>query len=46
VIGSTPTAPISIALIAGGLTVINPCGFPLLPCRVRKSIRHAARTYS
>src|SRR5436190_19611629 len=31
VIGSTPTVPISIALVAGGLAVINPCGFPLLP---------------
>ena len=30
-IGSTPTVPISIALVAGGLAVINPCGFPLLP---------------
>jgi cytochrome c biogenesis protein CcdA len=25
------SAPISIALIAGGLAVVNPCGFPLLP---------------
>jgi cytochrome c-type biogenesis protein len=31
VIGSTPTVPISIALVAGGLAVVNPCGFPLLP---------------
>src|SRR3954451_16628273 len=23
--------PVSVALIAGGLAVINPCGFPLLP---------------
>ncbi len=30
-IGSTPTVPISIALVAGGLAVINACGFPLLP---------------
>lgn len=25
------TVPLSIALTAGGLSVINPCGFPLLP---------------
>jgi cytochrome c biogenesis protein CcdA len=25
------SVPISIALVAGGLAVINPCGFPLLP---------------
>src|SRR5207244_996025 len=25
------TAPISIALVAGGLATLNPCGFPLLP---------------
>jgi cytochrome c-type biogenesis protein len=25
------TVPISIALAAGGLAVVNPCGFPLLP---------------
>ena len=25
------SVPISIALVAGGLSVINPCGFPLLP---------------
>jgi cytochrome c-type biogenesis protein len=25
------SVPLSIALIAGGLAVINPCGFPLLP---------------
>jgi cytochrome c-type biogenesis protein len=31
VIGSMPTVPISIALVAGGLAVVNPCGFPLLP---------------
>ena len=30
-IGSTTTVPISIALAAGGLAVVNPCGFPLLP---------------
>ena len=30
-IASTPTVPISIALVAGGLAVVNPCGFPLLP---------------
>ncbi len=30
-IGSTPTVPILIALVAGGLAVVNPCGFPLLP---------------
>ena len=29
--GLTPTVPISIALVAGGLAVVNPCGFPLLP---------------
>ena len=29
-IGSAQTVPISIALVAGGLAVINPCGFPLL----------------
>ena len=23
--------PISVALVAGGLAVINPCSFPLLP---------------
>ena len=23
--------PVSVALVAGGLAVINPCGFPLLP---------------
>jgi cytochrome c-type biogenesis protein len=26
-----PTVPITIALASGALTVINPCGFPLLP---------------
>jgi cytochrome c biogenesis protein CcdA len=31
VIGSTPTVRISIALVAGGLAVVNPCGCPLLP---------------
>src|SRR5947207_14297368 len=25
------SVPISIALVAGGLSVVNPCGFPLLP---------------
>jgi cytochrome c biogenesis protein CcdA len=25
------SVPISIALVAGGLAVVNPCGFPLLP---------------
>src|SRR5262245_35062080 len=25
------TVPISVALVAGGLAVVNPCGFPLLP---------------
>jgi cytochrome c-type biogenesis protein len=25
------TVPLSIALVAGGLAVLNPCGFPLLP---------------
>jgi cytochrome c biogenesis protein CcdA len=25
------TVPVSVALVAGGLAVINPCGFPLLP---------------
>ncbi len=25
------TVPVSIALVAGGLAVVNPCGFPLLP---------------
>src|SRR5712691_9100354 len=25
------TVPVSIALVAGGLSVLNPCGFPLLP---------------
>jgi len=29
--GSTHAVPISLALVAGGLSVINPCGFPLLP---------------
>src|SRR2546429_5364390 len=28
---SINSVPISIALIAGGLSVVNPCGFPLLP---------------
>ena len=23
--------PVSVALVAGGLAVVNPCGFPLLP---------------
>ncbi len=25
------TVPVSVALVAGGLAVVNPCGFPLLP---------------
>jgi cytochrome c biogenesis protein CcdA len=25
------TVPLSLALVAGGLAVVNPCGFPLLP---------------
>src|SRR3954469_24317118 len=25
------STPLSIALVAGGLAVVNPCGFPLLP---------------
>src|SRR2546421_7554708 len=25
------TVPVSIALVSGGLAVVNPCGFPLLP---------------
>src|SRR2546421_10052231 len=25
------TVPVSVALVAGGLSVLNPCGFPLLP---------------
>jgi cytochrome c biogenesis protein CcdA len=25
------SVPVSIALVAGGLAVVNPCGFPLLP---------------
>ncbi|TMK24682.1 MAG: cytochrome c biogenesis protein CcdA, partial [Actinobacteria bacterium] len=29
------SVPISIALVAGGLAVINPCGFPLLPAPTR-----------
>jgi cytochrome c-type biogenesis protein len=29
--GPVNSAPISIALVAGGLAVVNPCGFPLLP---------------
>src|SRR4051794_24375712 len=29
--GSMGTVPLSIALTAGGLAVVNPCGFPLLP---------------
>ena len=28
---SINSVPISIALVAGGLSVVNPCGFPLLP---------------
>jgi cytochrome c-type biogenesis protein len=28
---SISSVPISIALVAGGLAVVNPCGFPLLP---------------
>jgi cytochrome c-type biogenesis protein len=28
---SISSVPISIALVAGGLSVVNPCGFPLLP---------------
>jgi cytochrome c biogenesis protein CcdA len=31
VIASTHAVPISLALAAGGLAVLNPCGFPLLP---------------
>src|SRR4051812_22834314 len=41
--------PVSVALVAGGLAVINPCGFPLLPAFFfllsRRRRRHApART--
>jgi cytochrome c biogenesis protein CcdA len=25
------SVPITLALVAGGLAVVNPCGFPLLP---------------
>ena len=25
------SVPVSVALVAGGLAVVNPCGFPLLP---------------
>jgi cytochrome c biogenesis protein CcdA len=28
---NSSSVPISIALVAGGLAVVNPCGFPLLP---------------
>src|SRR5438876_117106 len=28
---SINSVPISIALVSGGLSVVNPCGFPLLP---------------
>jgi len=31
VAASIGTVPVSIALVAGGLAVVNPCGFPLLP---------------
>jgi cytochrome c-type biogenesis protein len=30
-VGAIDAAPLSIALIAGALAVVNPCGFPLLP---------------
>ena len=29
--GAINSVPISVALVAGGLAVVNPCGFPLLP---------------
>ena len=28
---TTNAVPVSVALVAGGLAVVNPCGFPLLP---------------
>ena len=32
--GALNTVPLSVALVAGGLAVVNPCGFPLLPAFV------------
>ncbi len=29
--------PVSVALAAGGLAVVNPCGFPLLPAFLSKT---------
>ncbi|MGH2751834.1 MAG: cytochrome c biogenesis CcdA family protein [Actinomycetota bacterium] len=30
-IGGTPLGPLAVALVAGGLSTVNPCGFALLP---------------
>jgi cytochrome c-type biogenesis protein len=30
-VAAISTVPVSIAFVAGGLAVVNPCGFPLLP---------------
>ena len=32
--GALNAVPLSVALVAGGLAVVNPCGFPLLPAFV------------